>query len=278
MKRPGPELKMPELKAPQFLGDLYWDLRDRRLLPLVALVVVAIVAVPFLLGGKSDRVRPPAVGLSAPAAGARSGGSTLVAVQANPGLRDYRDRLAHRSPNDPFKQRFTAAQTAGAQLGGGESEASSGGSGEKGGSGGEAGGGGASPGSGSTGPTTLTRYTTAVNVKVTITKTLPSGKKETKGPTLHKRVIPVAPLPSQKVQAVAYMGTSPETNHPILLISDAVTAIFGDGRCLSGAETCQLLELEPGIPETFVFGPESTRYKLVLLNPRPVAIGHTQVP
>ena len=45
---------MPELKVPPFLIDLYYDLRDRRLLPLVALVVVAIVAVPFLLGGGSE--------------------------------------------------------------------------------------------------------------------------------------------------------------------------------------------------------------------------------
>jgi hypothetical protein len=276
MKRlKGPELKMPEVKVPQFLGDLYWDLRDRRLLPLVALVVVAIVAVPFLLGGKSDRPRPPvAAGISAPAAGARPGGSALIAVKANPGLRNYRDRLGHRSPNNPFKQRFTAPQVAGAQLGGsGEaSRESSGGSAEGGSSGG------ATPESGSSGPTTLTRYTTAVDVKVTTTKVLPSGKKEQNGPTLHQRVIPVAPLPSEKVQAVAYMGTSPETSHPILLVSDAVTAIFGDGRCLSGAETCQLLEVEPGMPETFVFGPESVRYKIVVLNPRPVAIGHTQIP
>jgi len=35
----GPELKMPELKMPPFLVDLYLDLRDRRLLPLVAFVV-----------------------------------------------------------------------------------------------------------------------------------------------------------------------------------------------------------------------------------------------
>lgn len=59
MKRPkGPELKMPEMKVPTFLSDLYWDLHDRRLLPLVALIVVAIVAVPFLLGGtRENRMR-----------------------------------------------------------------------------------------------------------------------------------------------------------------------------------------------------------------------------
>ena len=46
---------MPELKAPDFLADLYYDLRDRRLLPLIAVVVVAIVAVPFLLGELRSR-------------------------------------------------------------------------------------------------------------------------------------------------------------------------------------------------------------------------------
>ena len=34
--------------------DLYYDLRERRLLPLVALVLVAIVAVPFLLSSGSE--------------------------------------------------------------------------------------------------------------------------------------------------------------------------------------------------------------------------------
>ena len=56
---------------PPFLVDLYYDLRDRRLLPLLALVLVAIVAVPFLLGGgsvvksnRADGFRPAAnVGL-----------------------------------------------------------------------------------------------------------------------------------------------------------------------------------------------------------------------
>ena len=47
-KLKGPDLKMPELKVPAFVSDLYYDLRDRRLLPLVGFVLVAIVAVPFL--------------------------------------------------------------------------------------------------------------------------------------------------------------------------------------------------------------------------------------
>jgi hypothetical protein len=279
MKRlKGPELKLSELKVPPFLTDLYWDLRDRRLLPLVALVVVAIVAVPFLLGGKSDKGSPGgAVAVATPAAGAGgSDSSTLVAVEARPGLRDYHKRLAHRSPTDPFKPRYTSPQLAGSELGGGElssttsttsttttktsngtttTETTT-----------------ESPG-GAGSPPSLKEYTIAIDVKITRTETKASGKKEKSEPTVHHRVIPPAALPSEKTQAVAYMGLSPKTKQPLLLISDGVTAIFGEGNCISGAQTCQLLEVEPGMPETFVFGPDSTRYKIVVLNPRPVVVG-----
>lgn len=279
MKRlKGPELKLSELKVPPFLRDLYWDLRDRRLLPLLALVLVAIVAVPFLLGGKSGGTEfSGGAAIARPSAGgAEPGGSHLIAVEATPGLRNYHKRLGHRSPTNPFKQRFTAPQVADAQLQleeGGEasSSPSTGAS-----TGGESSGGGSTTESSPSGPDRFTRYAIAIDVKVTTTETSPNGKKETSGPVLHKRVIPVAPLPSDKVQAVAYMGPSTDISHPnnvILLVSDAVTAIFGEGRCLSGTEVCQLLELEPGMPETFVFGPESTRYKIVVLNPRPVPVG-----
>lgn len=269
----GPDLKMPELKVPPFLVDLYWDLRDRRLLPLVALGVVAIVAVPFLLGGDSKKQSPPPI---APVRGLESQASNaakLTVVEAKPGLRDYRKRLRDRSPTDPFKQRYTSPVLAGTKLGNGEEEGestststttsnstttTSNGTTTTG-----------SPG----GTTQLTQYATAVDVKITVTRTLPDGSKEKSKPTLHQRVLPSAALPSEKTQAVVYMGPSPKTKQPGLLISDGVTSIFGEGKCLLGEQTCQLLEVEPGMPETFVFGPDSTRYKIVVLNPRPVVVG-----
>ena len=64
-KLKGPDLKMPDFKVPAFVSDLYYDLRDRRLLPLVGLVLVAIVAVPFLLSGGSEEQgarQPPTLG------------------------------------------------------------------------------------------------------------------------------------------------------------------------------------------------------------------------
>jgi hypothetical protein len=270
----GPELKMPELKVPPFLVDLYWDLRDRRLLPLVALGVVAIVAVPFLLGGDSKKPAPPPVAAVRGLDSKASNAARLTVVEAKPGLRDYRKRLRDRSPTDPFKQRYTSPVLAGTKLGNGEEEGESTSTttttskstttstGTTTGSSG--------------GPTQLTQYATAVDVKITVTRTLPDGSKETSKPTVRRRVLPSAALPDEKTQAVVYMGPSPKTKQPGLLVSDGVTAIFGEGRCLLGEKTCQLLEVEPGMPETFVFGPDSTRYKFVVLNPRPVVVGHTE--
>ncbi len=278
-----PELKTPELKVPDFLVDLYWDLRDRRLLPLIALVVVAIAAAPILLSQDSEGTPPPGPGTTS--ALSEEGGHTsqLIVVEANPGLRDYRRRLRGRKPTDPFRQPAPKQNLQGAQLGGGQDEGGSSSSSSttaketsSSKTTTESTTGGGSGGSGGSGE--LTEYTTAVNVQITTTRTLPSGKKEKSDPELRKRVIPPAALPSEDVQAVVYMGLSPKTHKPVLLVSDAVTAIFGEGRCLSGEEACQLLEVEPGMPEMFVFGSESVRYKLVVLNPRRVPIGHEQLP
>ena len=117
MKRLGPELKMPDMKAPPFVADIYHDLRERRLLPLIALVVVAIVAVPFLLGGSEKPAPPlPAIGMAAGGESQAIDTSSLKVVQAKPGLRDYKKRLAHRKPRNPFKQQFTGSVTKNAQL------------------------------------------------------------------------------------------------------------------------------------------------------------------
>jgi hypothetical protein len=298
----GPELKMPDLKnlkSPQFLVDLYWDLRDRGLLPIVGLVVVAIVAVPFLLGGpKSEHTSaaPPAV---APSPEPVAGGSKLTVVEAQPGLRDYRRRLRDDKPTDPFNQRYTSPVLNGAKLGGAGSGSTStstatvttttssttGGSGS---GGGEGGSGSTSPipsappvpgqpGGGLTpAPGELVYYANAIDVQITRTATKKGGGKETSGPTVRKRVLPYTALPSEKVPVVVYMGPNPKTHQPILLVSDAVASIFGEADCLSGDETCQLLEVEPGLPVTFSYGPNQDRYKLNILKIYKVVVERKQ--
>lgn len=289
----GPELKMPELKMPPFLVDLYWDLRDRHLLPLVVLAIVAIVAVPFLLGGGSKQAKPPATAAISAAPSPEPPGSKLTVVEAKPGLRDFHKRLRHDSATDPFKQRFTSPDLKGAKLGGGgeeeapssstssttstststtkvtKTENSSGSSttevttetnGEPGSPGG-------SPG--------LTLFAFAIDVQITKTTTNADGSKDKGEPEIKHRVIPPSPLPGEKAQAVTYMGISPTTRRPFFLVGEGVSGIFGEGKCLSGLNTCQLIELELGMPETFVFGPGDTRYKINVLKVEPVVTGHT---
>lgn len=282
---------MSDLKVPDFLVDLYWDLRDRHLLPLVALVLVAIVATPFLLGGGSKQSPPngPSAGASvAPSPEPIS--SHLTVVQAKPGLRDYHKRLHHDTPKNPFRQHFTSPDLKGAKLGGGEEESASSSSSSTSssststtvtkteGSNGttktevttETNGGGKSleetPG--------LTLFAFAIDVKITKTTSTADGGKNQGEPQVRHRVIPPAPLPGEKEQVATYMGISPKTRLPFFLISNAVTGVFGEAKCLSGEGTCQLLELEPGTPVTFVLA-SGTRYKIDVLKVEPVATGHT---
>jgi hypothetical protein len=292
----GPELKMPELKVPTFLVDLYWDLRDRRLLPLVGLAIVAIVAAPFLLGGGSggsSSPTPAEVSTALDEAAAEET-ATLTVVEAKPGLRQYKKRLAHRRPTDPFEQRYTSPppSQAGPELG---SETSSTGTGEssststsessettstskstanpepapsespsKGGDG----------GGDSGSPAHLTLFAFAINVKITRTEGSESSKAKPESNVKH-RVMPTTPLPGEKAPVVTYMGVGKGAKKALLMVSNNVKSIFGDARCLSGTDTCQLLEVEPGFPETFVYGDNDVRYKINVLKIEAVHAGHS---
>jgi hypothetical protein len=284
----GPELKMPELKMPTFLVDLYWDLRERHLLPLVVLAIVAIVAVPFLLGGGSkDQLTTPATPLSS-APSPEPAGARLTVVEAKPGLRDPSKRLRADKPTDPFVQRYTSPVLSGTQLGNGEegggststssststststttvTKTGNGTTTETGGSPGVPG--------GTPEPGQLTFFAFAIDVKIVRTSTTATGDKDRGEPDVRHGVVPPAALPSEKTQVVTYMGISPKTRAPMLLISDAVTQVFGEAKCLSGASTCQLIEVEPGMPMTFVYGPDSVRYKITVLKVEPVVTGHS---
>jgi hypothetical protein len=361
MRLGGPELKLPELgglkdrlsglrrgrssgektskltgvKAPDFLVDLYWDLRDRHLLPLVALAVVACVAAPFLLGGGSESESPVPTPPSASSPGeAVAEGQTLAVARSEPGLREPSKRLRGRPAHDPFKPQPTAQHHEGgaaASGGGGSATATvaSGGGGATttttttsrppigespgggGGSvpstpaggpetgspghspvgnpappheppsseGGHGGGRGHAPGgqggAGPSGSGHIQLFTFAIDVKITKVTTKANGAKS-KPETVEKdRVIPPAALPGKKSQVVTYMGISPTTHQPLFLVSEAVTSVFGETKCVAGEGRCQLLELEKGFPVTFVYGENNVRYKIAVLEVKPVSAGHS---
>lgn len=302
----GPDLKLPNRQLPPFLSDLLFDLRDRGLLPLVALIVVAIAAVPFLLGSDSAGEKsyvPPAQESSAESSAGAAESSVLDVVAANPGLRDYRKRLRRRSPTDPFKQRYTAPPLTGTQLPpetstssttsttttatpSAESEA-------------------LPPSSGATLPPTgggdgsqpkLTYFTFAIDVKLSLipgAAASDDGGMDTSGsfpdaeasggdgggaenqPAIRKGVRPAMPLPGKKAPTITYLGAIDNATVALFLISTEVTSITGDGKCLSGSDSCQLVGMKVGGAETFVYGANHNRLKISVLKIEPVVTGHS---
>jgi hypothetical protein len=305
MKRlKGPELKMPELKVPAFAGDLYYDLRERRLLPLLALVVVAIAAVPFLLGD-SEEAAPPIAGTEA--APEELEGATLAVVRAEPGLRDYRKRLRGRTPTDPFKPHLTSPVLSGTKLpqppggSGGEGQSSSSsdspssagsapapdtgssGGGAPAGAGGDSEGGGGDAGKkngdatepGKAPDMTVLAWSIDVSIVRSGGATDAARKKSAAAkPYTKKSVLPQTVLPGEKAPAVMYLGPVREgtgvVGKALFLVSRDVVSVFGDVSCAEGDEVCQLVEVEPGLPVSFVYGPEEVTYTLTVRSINPV--------
>lgn len=288
MKRRGPELKMPklkggEMKVPPFLSDLYYDLRDRRLLPLVGLILVAIVATPILLGGSDEPEPEP----TSPAiiGGTASASQSLTVVKAEPGLRNYRKRLGHRNPTDPFKQRFTAPQLNGAQLNEptpAPTTEATGGTGEASPSTGSAPTGSTAAPSGPTATTThhVTYFTWGINVQIT---KLPSEKVDPEATpeiTTREQVLPQTPLPGPATPVVTFLGLSRDAAEQkeakaLFLVSDQVSRVSDNAECVSGREGCQLVEAKVGAPINLIYGPGETRYTVKVLKLETIVTGHS---
>ncbi len=288
----GPEIRVPELGVPDFMLDIYYDLRARHLLPLVAVLAVAIVAVPIALTQSSGSGSTHAVAVANPATLSPKSSGQLIVADSAPGLRAYRHRLDNLHSKNPFRSQHPATQTStesggasGGEGTGGSSSASSSGS------------------SGSSGTRTgtitlthtLTLYTWSIDVRV-VPKS--SGGKATKAearatsseldaatgpkanpsskatPTVRRNLKVLTLLPSRKIPAAIFMGVTKDGKKALLEISSNVTGIFGEGVCLLGSKTCQLLELEPGSPETFVYGPRELTFNIELLKIHLVA--HTR--
>jgi hypothetical protein len=281
MLKKGPELKLPQVKVPDFLLDLYYDLRERRLLPLVVILLIAIVALPIAMrGGSSDsESAESATALATPGAALPS--SNLVVAKAAPGLRDYRRRLAG-TPKDPFKPQYATPEGTGNAVGSAavtENGSSSGGA--------EGPPDTTTPETPSTPPETtdttppgegngepsqgaqLKYYSFAIDVRVV---PVSSGAADSKAePSVRRNLPELTMLPSRKEPALTFISVSKDEKKALMLVSDQVTGLFGDSVCVVGSETCQLLALEQGIPETVVYGPKERTFRIELLKVRLLA-------
>ncbi|HWB70365.1 MAG TPA: hypothetical protein VG518_10355 [Solirubrobacterales bacterium] len=263
----GPEIKMSDIKVPDFLLDLYYELQERHLLPLVGVLAVAIVAVPIVLSEKAE----PSPGPVALAPSATQTKLSDIVAQSTPGLRDYKRRLEGLKARNPFKQQLAAAEEAGASAG--VSPASTGGGG-----GGEStpapsepispspapssepqgGGGGGGSESGK-----LKYYTWVIDVRVAPIST--NGKKSHAKPYVLHEAPPLTMLPGRETPALVYIGPTKDGKKALMLVSSNVQSSFGDNTCVTGGETCQMLALEANTPETIVYGGNEREFRIELL-------------
>lgn len=270
MLKKGPEIKLSDLKVPGFLLDLYYDLRERHLLPLVVLLAVAIVAVPIALS-QSSGSEGSEEEVAAAIASVADGHSDVLVAKSAPRLRDFDRRLGHLHAKDPFRPQ-TSDEGEPSAAGSGESEAApseSSGSSEVPSE--------APPPSSTTpseggaeptpGPGNLTYYSYAIDVRVvTGSAQSDSSSNSSSGQSTVRRNLPeLTMLPSRETPATIYMGSTKDGKKALMLISSDVQAIFGDGKCVLGSDSCELLAMEPGVPQTFVYGGAGRTFKIELL-------------
>jgi hypothetical protein len=277
MLKKGPELKLPDVKVPDFLLDIYYDLRERHLLPLVAILLVAIVALPIVLSESSGSDSAESETAVATPSTVATQSSTLVVAKAAPGLRDYRHRLGNPTPHDPFVQQYSSEEKEGATTSAATDESSPS-------SGFESTSVNVEPsGSESTSTSTETTHTTepghdngepsdsqqlryysfAIDIRVV---PVSSGASTSQAkPSVRRNLPELTMLPSRKEPALTFMDVSKDQKKVLMLVSDKVTSLFGDAACVVGSEHCQLLALEQGIPETVVYGPQQRTFRIELL-------------
>jgi hypothetical protein len=264
MLKKGPKLKLPDFKVPGFLLDIYHDLRERHLLPLVAILLVALVVLPIVLSKSSSSEAEEAGTAIATPSAVTTPTSSLVVAKAAPGLREYHRRLSDRTARNPFKQQGSSAAGEGSApeptsveevtIGGEPEEISTGGEGGQPSPSPE--GNGEPPSGGH-----LKYYSWTIDVRVT---PVSSGKDKPEASVRHS-LPEMTMLPSRSVPALTFIGVTKDEKNAVMLVSDKVTGLFGDATCTVGSEACQLIALEPEIPETVVYGADSRTYRVELL-------------
>ena len=264
------------------LKGIYRDLRNQRLLPVVAILIVAIVVVPMALGAGGEEA-PPQTQLAVavePLAEAQP-----VVLPATPELRNFHKRLNEFAKKNPFHQPQALPEPKSDD--------------------------GAKGGTTDTGATTDTPTSTpetgAPDTGVTDTSTTDTGSSDTgstdtgttgdgstdtgESPGSGAQVLYYdidvlvgAVGDEEEIDGVKSLDLLPGDSHPVLqyvasglssdrasfIVSNAVTNADGDGRCAPSRFDCEFLQLKIGQSEKLVYGPTSRTYriKLLAINPR----------
>jgi hypothetical protein len=278
---------MKNVRMPNFLENLYRDMRDRRLLLPALALVIAVLAVPILLKSQSSgNTAPPATVESSSASDSKA---IPAVVTQQLGVTNYRKRLNQLQSKNPFHQQYTttpkSAQLHITSTGGSSSTTSSTSTGIPSTSTSTTSSstsyvppvsstpvnGGTSPSTGSSPPVvvrhtkpTFHLYTYRVAVKVG----KPSKLAE------RNEVKRLALLPSKGKPIATFIGTSEDAKQALFLISTDVDSVSGDGHCIPKHSNCLYLMMKPGDKESFHYAPDGNRYNLILEDVHAVEVGN----
>jgi hypothetical protein len=270
----GPELG--EVKVPESVANVYRDMRDRHLLWVALALVIAIIAVPFLLGGDSPPPVPPSSATVTQVSGAEQIDPVVLADV--PGLRNFHQRLDRYRSRNPFQQQMTATPGQASDTGGN--------------------GGGNLP-TADTAPTTTPTTSTGTSTPDAAPSNLPTGtpsSPDTPASTppdsgggsggthsslityrIDVRVGPVGDtkvirdvrnlelLPDRRKPIVQYVQSDGEDGRASFIVSPDATALKGDGRCSKPRSTCHFLQMKTGDDQYFRYEPDGKTYRLELL-------------
>jgi cell division septation protein DedD len=282
---------MKNVRPPQFLTNLYRDMRDRHLLLPVVLLAVALVAVPMLLTSRHSSSTAPATSASPKASGSEA---IPAVVTQELGVTNYKKRLNRLQSKDPFQgppstqgvsTRVKRASITNANIPSTSSTSST---------------------STSSTSTSATPSTSSVTPSTssstpatggTSTNSSPSGGSSPQPTTHHNK--PTSQLYTYRVSVkvgepgklayrpeVSSLALLPSKSRPVLSFLEAngkralfnvstdVDSVKGDGRCAPKPANCQYIRMKPGDKASFHYAPSNKRFNLVLKDIHAVKVGH----
>ncbi len=232
---------MKTWKLQKFGSDLLHDLRSRGLLPLAAVLVVAIVAAPFVISKMSSTDVAPAPKQPIKSASKVAPEGQAAVVNYSPGLRNYRERLNEGNSKDPFIQQFTPDGGGG---GGGTDTA-----------------GGTTGGSTGDGTVTITGTTKSKLYYFYYETDVLVGESGANLKRMNK-IDPFTLLPSEEVPILVFLGVTAGGKQAVFSVSRQVLEVSGEGTCYPSPESCELLGVPPGGGADMVYAVDNKTYRI----------------